>query len=133
MNTGTGKNLANGGLTTRAPTPTPTVFTAQPTRHSSQNICLTKDEIASQEKEVKDANNGAAYLEKTLLCLVGQPFTIEHLATILLHIMQIKSIPLPAIEAIRAVAFLLEHKAITQTANAVAAQLREDLSDQVAH
>ncbi|KAF8136200.1 hypothetical protein EV363DRAFT_1158502, partial [Boletus edulis] len=83
--------------------------------------------------EVKDADSGAAYLEKTLLCLVGQPFTIKHLATILFHVTQIKSVPLPAIEAIRAVAFLLECEAITQTANTIMTYIREDLSNQVAH
>ncbi|KAN0094967.1 hypothetical protein V8E55_003254 [Tylopilus felleus] len=85
-----------------------------------------------RNRQVKDAESGAAYLEKTLLSLVGHSFTIEHLATVLLHITQLNGVPLLAVEAIRAVAFLLEREAITRIAEAVATQIKTELSKEVA-
>ena len=103
---------------TRAPTPT--TSTAQITR----NI--------NQDKQVKDTEGEALYLSKNLLCLVDQPFTIKHLATTLLHISQIKGVPLPAIEAIRTVAFLLECEVSTKIAEAVTSQICNNLTKEVA-
>ena len=112
--------------------PTPTTSSARTTRNSVQSTFPAKEEIISQNRQVKDAESGAAYLEKTLLSLVGHSFTIEHLATVLLHIMQLNGVPLLAVEAIRAVAFLLEREAITRIAEAIATQIKTELSKEVA-
>lgn len=129
MNMSNGKNQTGSGPGPRAPTPS--AIAAQTTCNLALNTQLSKEDIVSQEKAVKDANGGAAYLEKSLLCLVGQPLTIEHLVHVLFQIMQIKSVPLPAVEAIRAVAFLLEREAITQTAEVVAAQIHTTISQEI--
>jgi hypothetical protein len=56
--------------------------------------------------------NAEEYLSKNLLCHIDEPFTLTHLISVLFHITQLKAIPLPAIEAIRAVAFILkQHEA----------------------
>ncbi|KAF9234669.1 hypothetical protein BU15DRAFT_52371, partial [Melanogaster broomeanus] len=96
--------------------PTPTINTRKSTRKSTLEPSKSKDAIAAISKyKVSDATSGAAYLNKTLLSLVGEPFTSEHLATTLLHISQMDKMPLAAIEAIRAVAFLLEEESVSKT------------------
>ena len=129
MNVSIGKNPTGIGPGPRAPTPT--TSSARNTRQSSLTQPLTKEDIVSMDYTVKDAQSGSAYLSKTLLCLAGEPFTLEHLTNTLLHITQIKNISRPAIEAIRAVAFLLEQEVTIKTAEAVAAQVSKEISQGV--
>lgn len=81
--------------------------------------------------DVTDAAGRAAFLEKSLLAVVGKPFTLEQLATVLFHIMQISKIPKPAMEAIRAVAFLLEEKVHVKMAMAVTKWIAENLPNEI--
>ena len=83
-------------------------------------ITQTTQEIIDQKNEVKDAASGKEYLEKKALAISGKPYTTNALTEILLHITQIKSVPLPAQTAIRAVAFILEEQAELKIADTVA-------------
>jgi len=83
-------------------------------------ITQTTQEIIDQKNEVKDAASGKDYLEKKALAISGKPYTTNALSEILLHITQIKSVPLPAQTAIRAVAFILEEQAELKIADTVA-------------
>ena len=91
-----------------------------------------REEIARQTFDVINAAGGAAFLEKSLLAVVGEPLTLEWLATVLFHITQIPKIPKPAMEAIWAIAFLLEEKVNVEMATAVTEQITKDLPNEIA-
>ncbi|KAF9231250.1 hypothetical protein BU15DRAFT_56398 [Melanogaster broomeanus] len=76
--------------------------------------------------------SGAAYLNKSLLSLVGEPFSSEHLVTILFHISQIAKVPLAAVEAIRATAFLLEDETTSKIASTVTSHISETAPKEIA-
>ncbi|KAF9245443.1 hypothetical protein BU15DRAFT_71192 [Melanogaster broomeanus] len=109
--------------------PTSTTNTRKSTRKSTSEISKSKDTIAALPTyKVSNATSGAVYLNKSLLSLVGEPFTTEHLATTLFHITQMDKMPLAAIEAIRAVAFLLEEESTSKIATSVTAHLQDQTS-----
>jgi hypothetical protein len=65
-------------------------------------------EIDEEEQEVGDSEKGRAYLEERLLLVLdGAPLTLGALATTLCQIVALPGMGLPAINAVRAVAFLL--------------------------
>ncbi|KIJ11401.1 hypothetical protein PAXINDRAFT_157320 [Paxillus involutus ATCC 200175] len=131
---GSGRPTTSGvgnGATSCSPTPNAT--TRKTTRCTAQETPKTRAEIATMEQyKVQDAKSGAAYLNKSLLSVVGESFTIEHLATMLFHISQMDTIPLMAIEAIRAVAFLLEDDAASQIAAIMTAHITDLASKEIA-
>lgn len=57
--------------------------------------------------KMKNAEDGRSYLAKLLLMIVDGPLTIDSLAAMLFHITQMQKIPLPVVNAIHLVAFLL--------------------------
>jgi uncharacterized phage infection (PIP) family protein YhgE len=93
---------------------------------------LTTSEIIALSNEVKDAVSGRKYLERTAIAISGIPYTTNVLSGILLHITQLKSVPLPAQTAIRAVAFILEEHALDETASKIATQIIEAISPHIA-
>ena len=70
--------------------------------------------------EVKDTVSGRKYLERTALAITGKPYTTDVLSELLLHVTQLAGVTLPVQTAIRAVAFILEEKAINKTADTIA-------------
>ncbi|KIK78007.1 hypothetical protein PAXRUDRAFT_87937, partial [Paxillus rubicundulus Ve08.2h10] len=71
------------------------------------------------------------FLERQLLCITGKDFTADSIATILLHITQIPKLPLTAKEAIRAVAFILDHASSSEIADDIQNKLQASLVDLV--
>ncbi|KAN0086066.1 hypothetical protein V8E55_007200 [Tylopilus felleus] len=61
---------------------------------------------------------------RKLICRVGHPFTISHLAKSLVHISQLEKVSRPAVEAIRVVAFLLQDHAASELATLVLDQIK---------
>ncbi|KAF8419234.1 hypothetical protein L210DRAFT_3655331 [Boletus edulis BED1] len=108
------------------PAPTQNI-TTRVTRKSARTTHPTSEDIRKQDYEVKDDKSGAAYLEKSLLSLVGEPITTENLSTVLLHITQLPNVPRPATEAIRAVAFLMEKDVYVKSAVGIIQHLNNDL------
>ncbi|KIJ61044.1 hypothetical protein HYDPIDRAFT_169927 [Hydnomerulius pinastri MD-312] len=102
------------------------------TRRSTLGQTLMTEEIVSMDQyKVKDRTSGAAFLATSLLSLVGEPFTLEHLAATLFHITQIDKVPRQAKEAIQAVAFLLEGEVTSHTATAVISHISESVTKEV--
>lgn len=81
---------------------------------------LTAQEIIVLSNEVHDTSTRKKYLERMALSISGKPYTTNALTEILLHITQISGVPLTAITAISAVAFILEGKATDETAETIA-------------
>ncbi|KIK76206.1 hypothetical protein PAXRUDRAFT_51592, partial [Paxillus rubicundulus Ve08.2h10] len=81
--------------------------------------------------EVTNHTNGTLFLERQLLCLMGEDLNLESAATILLHITQIPKLPLIAKEAICAVAFILGHVLSSKLAADLQNQLQASLVDSV--
>ncbi|KIK78277.1 hypothetical protein PAXRUDRAFT_164420 [Paxillus rubicundulus Ve08.2h10] len=82
--------------------------------------------------KVQNANSREEYLNHKLLAVVGLPSTSERLAATLFHISQMDKIPSATIEAIQAVAFILEEEATTSTIKELKNQITEGTSKEVA-
>ncbi|KAG0698314.1 hypothetical protein DFH29DRAFT_1002969 [Suillus ampliporus] len=93
---------------------------------------LTAKEIIALTNEVNNIESGKKYLECTALAIKGKPYTTSTLTEILLHITQMKGVSLPAITAIRGVAFILEGKATDETAETIARLVIASISPHVA-
>ena len=131
---------SNDNSTTTTTPDTPTNPTPTPTMATRRTATTpTIQEIIQQKNVVKDAVSGKTHLEKTALAVSGKPYSTDTLTEILLHITQIKGVPLPAQTAIRAVAFILEEQTELKIADSVAkltimalaphiAQLQEEVS-----
>ncbi|KAH7921217.1 hypothetical protein BV22DRAFT_1049801, partial [Leucogyrophana mollusca] len=101
---GGGTTPDNPAENSRAPTPMGNASSvAIPRTRSSKAGSV----IETSKGAVKDAISGKAYLEKFLLAKIGEPYTIPHIETILFNIAQLDKVPLPAQNAIRAVAYVL--------------------------
>ncbi|OJA20797.1 hypothetical protein AZE42_13677, partial [Rhizopogon vesiculosus] len=94
---------------------------------------LTTADIIALSNEVKDAVSGRRYLERTAIAIDGKPYTTNELSGILLHITQLKSVPLSAQTAIRAVAFILEEHASIEIASTIAKHVIEAISPHIAN
>jgi prefoldin subunit 5 len=92
---------------------------------------LSTSEIIALSNEVKDAVSGRKYLERTAIAISGKPYTTEELSGILMHITQLKSVPLSAQTAIRAVAFILDEHASIETANTIAKHILAAISPHI--
>ncbi|KIK78060.1 hypothetical protein PAXRUDRAFT_17089 [Paxillus rubicundulus Ve08.2h10] len=107
---------------------------APTTRALTQNTPLhvtPKNDIINQKSEVTNHTNGANFLERQLLCITGKDFTTDSITTILLHITQIPKLPLTAKEAIRTVAFILDHASSSKIADDIQNKLQASLVDSV--
>jgi hypothetical protein len=93
---------------------------------------LSTSEIIALSNEVKDAVSGRKYLERTAIAISGKPYTTDELSGILMHITQLKSVPLSAQTAIRAVAFILDEHASIETANTIAKHILGVISPHIA-
>src|ERR1700679_3047036 len=110
----------------------PTAVTAGRTTRlgkRSTNALLLED-----NHDIKDAHGGRKYLEKhTLLCPAGEPVTHSSLSACLHQISEMGGLQKPAINAIRAVAFLIdeiEETTINETVrDAFISQVTEFTSD----
>ncbi|KIJ10222.1 hypothetical protein PAXINDRAFT_16731 [Paxillus involutus ATCC 200175] len=100
------------------------------TRSSAQNLNSTRTE-ETENYQVKDAESGLSYLENKLLCIVGEPVIPEHLITTILNITQLKNVPRPVIEALRAVAYLIEEQEALKMATAIATHIKEKTSGEI--
>jgi hypothetical protein len=90
------------------------------------------NEIIAAESEVKDAVSAKNHLEQTAMAICGKPFSTDKLSDILFHITQMPGVTLPVQSAIRAVAFLLEETAETETADKIAKLVVTAISPHVA-
>jgi hypothetical protein len=102
---------------------------------------LTWEEIRDiPGQEIKDAEGGKLYLERTLLTVPGAPWTTEALSAAMLQITQYKGITLQAANALRSIAFVMEQirddargdkiaqrvtKLLAEEKDAVTAKIRE--------
>lgn len=90
--------------------------------------------LDDEDQEIGDSVKGRAYLEeKMLLVPDGAPLTMDALSITLFHISALAGVGRPAVNAIRAVAYLLkmiEYEAIAETVRDIAsAQFNEVASD----
>ncbi|KAG2059790.1 hypothetical protein BDR06DRAFT_1003355 [Suillus hirtellus] len=90
------------------------------------------NEIIAAESEVKDAVSAKNHLEQTAMAICGKPFSTDKLSDILFHITQMPGVTLPVQLAIRAVAFLLEETAETETADKIAKLIVTAISPHIA-
>jgi len=89
---------------------------------------ITQDSIEALPNTVNNIESAEKFLIKKLLCHEDEPFTLNHLVSILFHITQISpSTPLPVITAIRAVAFLLKKHAVCEITDSVSQQITSTL------
>lgn len=88
------------------------------------NITLTPLEIEAQPSTVTDAASTHSFLKKKSLCHETKPYTLNHLISVLLQIMQIfSSMPLPVITTIRSIIFLLRQHVVDEISEAAANQI----------
>ncbi|KAG0697873.1 hypothetical protein DFH29DRAFT_1020624 [Suillus ampliporus] len=99
----------------------------QPATRSNKSP-LPQAEIELLPNSVTNAESAKKYLASTLLSQADEPHTTLHLTAILFQITQMKSVPLPALTAIRLVAFLLKKHTASKIAKLVAQQITESLS-----
>ncbi|KIK47994.1 hypothetical protein CY34DRAFT_72772, partial [Suillus luteus UH-Slu-Lm8-n1] len=81
---------------------------------------------------IKNIENAEEYLNKNLLCHIDEPFTLTHLISVMFHITQLKSVPLLAIEAIRAVAYIMKKHEANEIAETITNQITNNLSPRIA-
>ncbi|KAG1731316.1 uncharacterized protein EDB91DRAFT_1085076 [Suillus paluster] len=97
--------------------------------HKTKRTAILQGNIEAMSSIVKDSASGGKYLASTLLCHIGQPYTLTHLISILFQITQMSgNIPLPVVTAIRAVAFLMKDHVACEVAKLVAKQLMDTLT-----
>ncbi|KAG2747348.1 hypothetical protein P692DRAFT_201867111 [Suillus brevipes Sb2] len=99
--------------TSVGPTTSPISHTTSPTyglnTRKTARTPVTQESIEALTNRVKYAPSGKTFLKSKLLCHVGQPFTVNHLISVLFQITQMSSsTPVPVVMAIQAVAFLLK-------------------------
>ncbi|KAG3230002.1 hypothetical protein P692DRAFT_20700839, partial [Suillus brevipes Sb2] len=98
----------------------------------STNVILTSSEIEAQASTVNDATSAHLYLKKKSLCHATEPYTINHLISVLLQITQISgSTPLPVLTAIISVIFLLKQHETDEIAEAVATQVSTSVTQNI--
>ncbi|KIK81437.1 hypothetical protein PAXRUDRAFT_35874 [Paxillus rubicundulus Ve08.2h10] len=92
---------------------------------------MLRANVEVENYTVKDAESGLKYLESKLLCIVGEPINSEHLMTTLFNISQLKNISRPAIEAIRAITYLIGEQEASKVAITISEQVKEIISGEV--
>ncbi|KAG2741121.1 hypothetical protein P692DRAFT_20691751, partial [Suillus brevipes Sb2] len=98
----------------------------------SSIITLTSTEIEAQANTVFDATSAHSFLKKKSLCHATEPYTLNHIISVLLQITQISgSTPLPVITAIRSVVFLLKQHVVDEISEATACQISNTVAQQV--
>lgn len=134
MATGKLRSMSFGSKTPVSRNPSPTMPGGPPTKRTtrSSNITLTAPEIEAQPSTVTDAASAHSYLKKKSLCHATEPYTLNHIISVLLQIMQISgSTPLPVITAIRSVVFLLKQHVVDEIMDAAARQITTTVAQQV--
>ncbi|KAG2150311.1 uncharacterized protein EDB93DRAFT_1249874 [Suillus bovinus] len=102
------------------------------TIHQMRRPAPPQEDIEAMPSIVMNIENAKEYLNKNLLCHIDQPFTLTHLISALFHITQLKSVPLPAIEAIRAVTFILKKHEANELADKILKQITDALTLKIA-
>ncbi|KAG2743516.1 hypothetical protein P692DRAFT_20745645, partial [Suillus brevipes Sb2] len=101
------------------------------TRRTVRSLA-TQESIELQVNKVMDSNSGKTFLESKLLCHIDQPFTLEHLISVLFQITQMSNTtPAPVIAATRAVAFILKEHAASELASLVAKQVTDNVTSKL--
>lgn len=101
-------------------------------------ICQTRKSALSQEDIealpyiIMNTNQAKKYLAKNLLYHFNQQFTLYHITSTLFHITQLKAIPLPVIEAIRSVAFILKLYKANKIAELASKHITTNLTPKIA-
>ena len=120
--TGTNKDRSTAGSTRSSPNPGTSV---RPTTR-----CNGPAALPEEFQEIKDALEGQSFLEKhSLLCPPGQSITHTSLSICLHQISALQSVPKQAVNAIRAVAFLIEEMESTQIHDTIRETLDSQLTD----
>lgn len=115
---------ANTSPTSRTISPTYGLNTRKTVRSP-----ITQEAIEVMPNRVRDAPSGKTFLESKLLCHIGQPYTVNHLISVLFQITQMSnSTPVPVVAAIRAVAFVLKESETDNTADLISQQVLNSLN-----
>lgn len=134
---GTGKirSMSFGSKTPSSRNSSPTMPGGPSTKRTTRStnvVLLTSAEIEAQPSTVNDAASAHLYLKKKSLCHATEPYTLNHLISVLLQITQISgSIPLPVLTAIRSVIFLLKRHEADEIAETVALQVSTTVAQQI--
>jgi hypothetical protein len=89
--------------------PSPPVMAACNTRASAALMPKTQDEITKMSgMEVKDVESARAYLMHGAYVVEGAETGMDMLSTVALQLSQMQKLPKPAMEAFRALAFLID-------------------------
>lgn len=83
------------------------------------------------DEEIRSAEDGKHFLEKYLLTISGESYTLSGMATTLLHINQMKGVGLPIKNAIRAVSFILDDLDADDKANIIAGSVTSQLQKEM--
>ncbi|KAG2050041.1 hypothetical protein BDR06DRAFT_1011655 [Suillus hirtellus] len=118
------------------PSTSPTLHVASPiyglNTHRTVRTTTSQESIEQQANKVKDSLSGKNFLEVKLLCHVNQPFTLNHLISVLFQIMQMSSsTPVPVVATIWAVAFILKDHAASELATLVTKQVTDDVTSKL--
>ena len=120
--TATNKDRSTAGSTRSSPNPGTSV---RPTTRRSGPATMPEE-----LQDIKDAVEGQNFLEKhSLLCPPGQSVTHSSLSICLHQISALQAMPKQAVNAIRAVAFLLEEMENTQIHDTIRDTLDSQLTD----
>lgn len=96
----------------------------------------SREEIVNEEgQEIMDAEEGKSYLEKVLLTIPGQEFTLEALSNALLHLTQYAKVKKEAttVHALRSIAFILTETIAINSADKIQAKIEECVQTQIEH
>ncbi|KAG1887676.1 hypothetical protein F4604DRAFT_1674860 [Suillus subluteus] len=128
------RSMSFGSKTPASRNPSPTMPGGPSAKRitRSSNVPLTSLEIEAQPSTVTDAASAHIYLKKKSLCHATEPYTLNHLISVLLQIMQISgATPLPVLTAIRSVVYLLKQHVIDEISEAAAQQITTTVAQQV--
>ena len=81
--------------------------------------------------KVHSAEEGEKYLCSKLLSLAIHPFTLEHISSTLFHISQIEGIPLPVVEAVCTIAFIIDKECVSHMAEVLIEHIKDTVASKV--
>ena len=106
-------------------------ITAQPTTRgtATEPEAFTHEEIRDMPgQEITEVEGGKLYLERTLLTILGAPWTIEAMAMAILQVTQYKGMSRQATNTLRSIALVMEQLDDDARGDRVADQVEERLA-----
>ena len=116
----------------RAPTP---MASQAPARTTCSTTQVTKSLPPALKGDctykAESAEDGEKYIHSKLLSLGSHPFTLEHISSTLFHISQIENSPLPVVEAVCAIAFIIDKECASHMAEVLIKHIKDMVASKV--